>query len=175
MIVTRFISFTKNFVTCSYQVTKMFRSGHDCISTSSARSPRYFRLHADIATWVLRKVRVDSKLTRTRFHFCSRFPLEVHEMTWKCLDFFALGFIEALKDYANKCSLNSCSQSAIHAKIFFVFLSIPYFYFGFRFLSFHAAGLPEALHSYSHFFLVLDFRCICCHQKRNPVMKMMEK
>ena len=49
------------------------------------------------------------------------------------------------------------------------------FFFCFRFLWIHAAGLSEALHSYFHFFLVLDFRCICWHQIRNPVMKMMEK
>ena len=50
----------------------MFRSGHDCTSTSSARSPRYCCLQADIAIWVLWKVRVNTLLTRTRFHFCSR-------------------------------------------------------------------------------------------------------
>ena len=63
MIVTRLTFFTENFVICGYQVTKNFRSGHDCTSTSSARSPRYFRLEADIAIWVLRKVRVDTMLT----------------------------------------------------------------------------------------------------------------
>ena len=52
--------------------TKMFRSGHDCISTSSARNPCHFRHQADITIWVLRKVRKDTVLTRTRFHFCSR-------------------------------------------------------------------------------------------------------
>ena len=36
--------FHENFVICSNQVTKIFRSGHDCTSTSSARSPRYFCL-----------------------------------------------------------------------------------------------------------------------------------
>ena len=38
--------------------------------------------------------------------------LEVHEMTWKCLDFFALGFTNALlKKFQTKFSLNSSSQS----------------------------------------------------------------
>ena len=51
---------------------KMFRSGHDCTSTSSARSPRYFRLQADIAIRTLRKVRKYTVRTRTRFDVCSR-------------------------------------------------------------------------------------------------------
>ena len=41
MIVSRFTSFAKNFVIHSDEVTKMSRSGHDCTSTSSARSPYY--------------------------------------------------------------------------------------------------------------------------------------
>ena len=49
----------------------MFSSGHDCTSTSSA-SPYYVRLLSNVAIWVLRKVREDTMLTRTRFHFCSR-------------------------------------------------------------------------------------------------------
>ena len=42
--VPRFTFFTENFVICSNQITIMFRSGHDCTSASSARSPCYFRL-----------------------------------------------------------------------------------------------------------------------------------
>ena len=64
--------FTENFLIRCDQVTKMFRPGHDCTSTSSARSPCYFLLQADITIWVLRKVRIYTVLTRTRFHFCSR-------------------------------------------------------------------------------------------------------
>ena len=63
MIVPRFTFFTVKFVIRCDQVTNIFRSGHDCTSTSSARNPRYFRLQADIASWVLRKVRVDTMLT----------------------------------------------------------------------------------------------------------------
>ena len=72
VIVSRFTFFAENSVIRCNQVSKMFRSGHECTSTSSARSPCYFRLHADIAIWVLRKVRMCAVLTRTRFHFCSR-------------------------------------------------------------------------------------------------------
>ena len=78
------------------QVTKMFRSGHDCTSTSSARSPCYFRLQADI--------KILGPLESAFLH-CAypnlvplslAAPLEVHEMTWKFLDFLALGFTKAL-------------------------------------------------------------------------------
>ena len=47
-IVPRFTFFTENFVNRCNQVTKMFRSGHDCTSTSSARSPFHFRPQADV-------------------------------------------------------------------------------------------------------------------------------
>ena len=72
MIVSRFSFFTENVLIRCDQVIKMFRPGHDCTSTSSARSPCYFRLQADITIWVLRKVRIYTVPTRTRFHFCSR-------------------------------------------------------------------------------------------------------
>ena len=72
MIVPRFTFFIKNLLICSNQITNMFRAGHDCTSTSSARSLRYFRFQADIAIWVLWKVRIHTVPTRTRFHFCSR-------------------------------------------------------------------------------------------------------
>ena len=104
-------------------------------------------------------------------------PLEVHEMTWKCLDFLALGFPKALEDYFHRPIFLwiPVANQAIHATYLFALLLILHFYFCFRFLWIHAAGLPEALHSYFHFFLVLDFRCIGWHQRRNPVMKMMQK
>ena len=51
---------------------RMFRFGHDCTSTSSAKSPCYFRLQADFAVWVFREVTVNTVLAQARFHFCSR-------------------------------------------------------------------------------------------------------
>ena len=74
----RFTFFTENFVIRCDQVT---RSAHDCTSTSSARRPRNFSLQADIAIWVLRKVRAG-------FHRGSKGLLS-----------------------STKFSLNSCSQS----------------------------------------------------------------
>ena len=145
---------------------KMFRSGYDCTSTSPARSPCYFRLQAD-----------------NRYFACPSpvplllaTPLVLHQRNWKCLDPSAQGFSVAPKDFFHQTIspwLPAVNQ-AIHAKNLFVLL-IHHFYFCFRFLSFHAAGLPEALHLYLHFFRVLDFRCICWHQIQNPAMKMLKK
>ena len=64
------------------------------------------------------------------------------------------------------------ANQAIHEIYLFVHLRVPHV---FRFLWFRAAGLPAALHSHFHFFLVLDFQCVCFRQIRNPVMKMMMK
>ena len=103
MIVSRFTSFTENFVICCYQVTNMSRSGHDCTSTPSARSPRYFRLQADIAIWVLREVTVDTVLTLPNpVPPLLATPLVIHEKNWTCLDVHAQGFTVARKDYVHQ-------------------------------------------------------------------------
>ena len=68
MIVPRFTLFTLNFVICSNQITGIFRSGHDCVSVSSARRPCYFGLQAYFTIRILRKVRKHTVLTRTQFH-----------------------------------------------------------------------------------------------------------
>ena len=141
-----------------YQVTRMFRSGHDCTSTSSARSHRYF-LQADIAIWVLREVRVDTVLARARFHFCSRLHWRFMRRTgsvlilrrtfssWLCRTTF---INQILSEF-----LYPIRQFMRYISSYFFALLI--FVFCFRFLWIHAAGLPEPLHSYFHFFLVLEF------------------
>ena len=48
------------------------RSGHDCVSAFSARSPCYFGLQAFFTIRILGKVRKYTMLTRNRFHVCSR-------------------------------------------------------------------------------------------------------
>ena len=60
MIVPRFTIFTENFVIRRNQVTRIFRSGHDSTSRSSARKPCYFRLQADITIRILREVSIDT-------------------------------------------------------------------------------------------------------------------
>ena len=66
----RFTSSTENSATRWNQVTKMFRSRHDCASMSSARSPCNFRPQPDVTISVLREVSEDTVLTR--YHSCSR-------------------------------------------------------------------------------------------------------
>ena len=99
-------------------------------------------------------------------------PSEDHELTWKCLDFLALGFTKALlkHDHRPNSLWIRVASPAIHVIYRSVLLRTPHFNFCFRFLWILAAGFPEALHSCFHFFRVLDFRCICWHQVRNPVM-----
>ena len=107
MIVARFTFFTENLVISSYQVTKIFRSGHDCTSTSSARGPCYFRLQADITISVLRKVRMCIVLTRTGFHVCSRLHGRSMRRTGS-----ASGLSEAFLKYFHRPNSPCCSQSS---------------------------------------------------------------
>ena len=96
MISTRFTFFTENFVIRCNQVTKMFRSGHDSTSSFSARRSCNFGPQEEIAIWILRKVRVETMLTRTQFHFLLATSLVIHEKNWECLDIHAQGFLVAL-------------------------------------------------------------------------------
>ena len=130
MIVPRFTFFTENFVIRCDQVTKIFRSGHDCTSTSSARSPRYFHLRADIAIWVLRKVRVDTVLTEPG----STFPRDSIGNSWEELEvsrYPGSGFRRGPKRLrsSTKFSLNSCSQSGNSCNRSLWFSSRPSFIF----------------------------------------------
>ena len=72
MIVPRFTFFTENFVIRCDQVTKMFRSGHDCTSTSSARSPVIFVFKQLSEFGSFGKCVYTLLLIRNQFHFCSR-------------------------------------------------------------------------------------------------------
>ena len=92
---------------------KFCRSRHDCTSKSPARSTCCSCLQADVAIWVLRKVRIDTMLTPNLVPLLAATPQVIHEKDWKCLDIQAQGFPVAQKDYrsSTKFSLNSCSQS----------------------------------------------------------------
>ena len=116
VIVTRFTFFTKNFVIRCNQVTKMFCSGHDCTSTSSV-------------IFVFKQI--------SQFGHCAypnlvplllAAPLEVHEVTWKCLYFLALGFPEALLKYFHQSKFPwiPVTNQAIHAIYLFVLLLITH-------------------------------------------------
>ena len=54
--VSRFTTFTENFVICCYQITKIFSTKCGCTLSSSARSPCNFRPFADLAISVSREV-----------------------------------------------------------------------------------------------------------------------
>ena len=62
---------------------------------------------------------------------------------------------------STKFSLNSWSQSCNSCEKYLCTSSDSYLNFGFRVLWIHATGLPEALRSYLHFFLILEFRHLC--------------
>ena len=166
-----------DFVICSYHIIKKFCFGRDyhhvfCKKTS------LFRLQTDIASWVLLKVRAGIVLARTRFHFA---PDSIGN-SWAELE----GSVSISRPgsrfhggserprSSTKFSLNSFSQSCNSCFRSHCASSRPSF-FCFRFLLVHVAGLPEALHSYSHILLALDFRRIVGCQRQNPVMKMMKK
>ena len=70
MIVSRFTSLIEDFVISCYRVTKFFCSRHDRTSAFSARGPRYFGPHADLAIFDLREVTRNTVLDR--YHFSSR-------------------------------------------------------------------------------------------------------
>ena len=103
--------------------------------------------------------------------------LVVHEKYWKCLDPEAQGFPVALKDGFHRPNVlgTPAASLASHAIDHSVLLRVLHFYVCFRSLLVYWAGFPVAPHSYFHLLRLLDFRCICLHQIRNPVMKMMKK
>ena len=70
MIVSRITSFTENFVICCYQVINIFCSRYGSASAFSARSPRYFGPHAELAIFVLREMSINTALAR--YHSCSQ-------------------------------------------------------------------------------------------------------
>ena len=66
MIVSRFTTFTENFVICYNQITQIFRTRYDSANTSSARGPCDFGPLADLAISVFREVSINTVLTQIR-------------------------------------------------------------------------------------------------------------
>ena len=60
MIVSRFTSFTKNFVICFNQITKIFRTRYGSANASSARCPCDFRPLTDLAISVFGEVSINT-------------------------------------------------------------------------------------------------------------------
>ena len=180
MIIARFTSFTENFVICSCQVTKMFRSGHDCTSTSSARSPRYFWSSSRCHNWGPSESACRHSAYPNPVPLLLATPLVIHEKSlgnvWAPLH---ASLPEALLKYFHQPQFSLRIPVAIPANLATVRLRnssssfILIYVFGFCWST--RSVFSVAPHSYFHFFLVLDFRCICLYQIQNPVMKMMRK
>ena len=60
MIVSRFTTFTENFVICCYQVTKFFCTRYGSANASSARDPCNFAPLTDLAISVFREVNINT-------------------------------------------------------------------------------------------------------------------
>ena len=71
MIVSRFTSFTDNFVIGCNQITKIFCTRYDSANTSSARGPCDFGPFTDLAISVFREVSIDTVFTQ--IHTSHRF------------------------------------------------------------------------------------------------------
>ena len=66
MIVSRFTTFTENFVICCNQITKIFCTRYDSANASSARGPCDFGPLADLAISVFREVSINTVFTQIR-------------------------------------------------------------------------------------------------------------
>ena len=64
MIVSRFATFTENFVICCYQVTKLFSTKYGFSIASSARGPCNFGPLTDLAISVFREMSINTVLTQ---------------------------------------------------------------------------------------------------------------
>ena len=173
MIVEWSTSFTENFVFRSDQITKIFRSGHDCTSMSPARIPCHFRLQGDITIWVLRKLLADTMLARTRFHFCSRLHGKFMRRT---------GSVSMSRRRVSPWLWRTTFIDQIFSELLqpvrqFMQQIAPYFFVSFIFICVLGFGwftlqvCPLLLNSYFHFFRLRHFPCICWCQIQNPLRK----
>ena len=64
MIVSRFTTFTENFVICCFQVTKIFCTRYGSANASSARGPCDFGPLTDLAISDFREVSMDAVFTQ---------------------------------------------------------------------------------------------------------------
>ena len=95
------------------QVTNIFRSGHDCTSTVFCKKTSFFQSSSRYHNLGPSENACRHNAYSNPVPLLLAAPLEVHEMTWKCFDFLALGFPKAMLKYLHRTnSLNSCSQSS---------------------------------------------------------------
>ena len=107
MIVSRFTTFTENFVICCDQITKIFCTKYGSANASSARSSRNFGLVTDLAISVLRGNEC-KHCAYPNPHFSWMWALKIlHEKNWRenlCVQELC---------HPPKFSLNSCSRSGM--------------------------------------------------------------
>ena len=106
MIMSRFTTLTENFVVCTFQVTRNFRSWHDCICASSERSSCYLGLQASFT------IRIHCAYPNL-VPLLLADPLEVHctPLHQVSPTLFGSTFIhQTLPDFQNPIS-NSCEKS----------------------------------------------------------------
>ena len=72
MIVSRFTSFTDNFVIGCNQITKIFSTRYGSANASSARGPCNFGPLTDLAISVLREMSINTVFTQILTSLCSR-------------------------------------------------------------------------------------------------------
>ena len=113
MIVPRCTFFTGNFVIRRNQVTTMFRSAPRLYQHVFCKKPLLFASSSRHHNWGPSGSDCKCCVYPSPVPLLLAAPLEIHEMTWKCPDFPALGFSKALLEYFHqlKFSLKSCCQS----------------------------------------------------------------
>ena len=80
MIVSRFTTFTENFVICCNQITKIFCTRYDSANASSAWCPRNFGPLTDLAISVFREVSTNTVFTQIHTSLGSKI---IHEKNWR--------------------------------------------------------------------------------------------
>ena len=83
MIVSRFTTFTENFVICCYQVTKNFCTKYGSAIASSARGPCNFGPLTDLAISVFREVSINTVFTQIHTSRRRGALKMVHEKNWR--------------------------------------------------------------------------------------------
>ena len=83
MIVSRFTTFTENFVICCYQVTKIFCTRYGSAIASSARGPCNFGPLTDLAISVFREMSINTVLTQILTSLGMWALKILHEKNWR--------------------------------------------------------------------------------------------
>ena len=115
MIVSRFTTFTENFVICCCQVTKIFCTKYGFASASSPQGPCDFAPFTDLAISVSREV--SKNVMSTRYHFCSHSGVSIfYSILTRGLRFylflnFWVGLVNrSLRSFLSTCELDTSTE-----------------------------------------------------------------